>query len=166
MVLYNPFGIFNMFQAIRLNLRWKQGTVFILVCFGVLFFALALDPPSRTSLVSATDIQLSNGRYPLESSPRKPALSTLILWCASNMTSRLWAWFIWLSQTAGWIVKLGGVGGLLFAKNIFFALILLMRVVLSVPRLLKEALVKVPDVLAGFICEMLRLHGFDDICPE
>ncbi|CUA75336.1 hypothetical protein RSOLAG22IIIB_05837 [Rhizoctonia solani] len=148
MVLYNPFGIFDIVQAIRLNLRWKQGTVFIFVCFGV-FFALALDPPSRTSSASTTDIQLSNGRYPSESSPRKPALSTLIFY-----------------QTAGWVAKLSGVGGLFLAKNIFFALNLLMRVVLLVPRLLKEALAEVPDVLAGFICEMLRLHGFDDICPE
>ncbi|CUA72716.1 hypothetical protein RSOLAG22IIIB_10250 [Rhizoctonia solani] len=149
MVLYNPFGIFDIIQAIRMNLRWKQGTVFIFVCSGVLFFALALDPPSRAPLASATDLQLSNGRYPSQSPPRKPALSTLIF-----------------CQTAGWIAKLGGVGGLFLAKNLFFALNLLMRVVLLVPRVLKEAMAEVPDVLAGFICEMLRLHGFDDICPE
>jgi hypothetical protein len=56
--------------------------------------------------------------------------------------------------------------GLFVIKNMFFALNLLARVVLLVPRFIKDAVVEVPDALAEFICELLKLHGFDDICLE
>jgi hypothetical protein len=56
--------------------------------------------------------------------------------------------------------------GLMVIKGLIFALSLLTHIVFLIPRLLKGALGEVSDVLASLICNILRVHGFNDICPE
>ncbi|CAE6472584.1 unnamed protein product [Rhizoctonia solani] len=167
MILRNPFGMFGNGHTVLLRLRWKQGIVVALVGLGALLLALALDPPSRVSSISTRDVRIVHTAYARSTAPsRNPALSTIIRWCASYLSGRVSEWVIWLTQTVLWVVKLVGCGGFIVVKNLIFALSLFTRVVFCIPRLLKDALGEVPDLLAHLLCDILRVYGFDDICPE
>ncbi|KAG8687179.1 hypothetical protein FRC11_007642 [Ceratobasidium sp. 423] len=147
-ILCDPLGMFSIGHMVSFKLRWKRSLVFLLVGLGVLLLALALDPPSRVSSVLTQDVQIlrtPNSRY---------------------ISSQASEWVIWLTQFAVWMVKLVSYSGLMAVKNLFFAFTSFTRVVFLIPRLLKGALDEVPDILANFICDILRIYGFDDVCPE
>jgi hypothetical protein len=63
-------------------------------------------------------------------------------------------------------MKLTYPKGLYFIKNLLLALALLLRVVLVIPRLFVGVVREVPDALVDFICDVLQLHGYEDICPD
>jgi hypothetical protein len=105
------------------------------------------------------------------------------VWSANHLFGQLLEWFYYLTQTVVWAVRLGSYGvssssgsrhaikltdmqGLLAVRNLCLMLSLFIRMVFLIPRLVKEALAEVPDILVNFICDVLRVYGFDDVCPE
>ncbi|CAE6472981.1 unnamed protein product [Rhizoctonia solani] len=166
-ILCDPLGMLSIGHTVSFKLRWKRSLVFLLVGLGVLLLALALDPPSRVSSVSTRDVQILRTPNSRSATPsRNPTLSTLIRWCAGYISSQVSEWVTWSIQFAVWMAKLVSYGGLMAVKNLFFALTSFTRVVFLIPRFLKGALGEVPDILANFICDILRIYGFDDVCPE
>ncbi|KAG8702732.1 hypothetical protein FRC11_011233, partial [Ceratobasidium sp. 423] len=165
--LYNPLGKFSIGRTVWLKFQQRRGLLFLLVGLSVLLLALTPDKPSRVTSVSIRDVWTTPPpTLRSTASSRNPTLSTLIRWSAGYFSGQVSDWVSSLTQTVAWMVRFVSYGGLMVIKGLLFALSSLTRVVFLIPQLLKEALGEVSDILANVICDILRVHGFNNVCPE
>ncbi|KAF8601123.1 WD40 repeat-like protein [Ceratobasidium sp. AG-I] len=158
-------NIGRVFHIFRGQFVWWHGLFSLWVAIVVILLALLLEPPAtpaKTPPTSADDLAM----YQEELPPRTPALSFLLSCGLTYLLGRIQAWCFWLGGFGRMAFDLLRVLAGLVGRHVGWAIKSLVYAIWVMPRVLRSTVTEAPNMLAEFICDILRAYEQFEICPQ